>query len=210
MTGTAPASTWGSAVMEWTADGGARARDRILFSRAGLAGGGMGRDTPMPCPRRWPCTSAAARRPASTWKQVCFDSPLDELVQTEIQQPALVATSLVMLAALRARGIEPDFVVGHLSASPPLWRLLRAPSPWRRRSPSQRARAGHGRGGARAPRFDGGHPRARRSGGRGALPPHRAGLAGELQLSRPGGRLGRGPVRGRAAPPPRKPARAAP
>ena len=30
-----------------------------------------------------------------------------------MQQPALVATSLAVLAALRARGIEPDYVVGH-------------------------------------------------------------------------------------------------
>ena len=30
-----------------------------------------------------------------------------------MQQPALVATSLAMLAAIRERGIEPDFVVGH-------------------------------------------------------------------------------------------------
>jgi [acyl-carrier-protein] S-malonyltransferase len=30
-----------------------------------------------------------------------------------VQQPALVATSLAMLAAIRDRGIEPDFVVGH-------------------------------------------------------------------------------------------------
>jgi [acyl-carrier-protein] S-malonyltransferase len=44
---------------------------------------------------------------------LCFDAPLDELVETEVQQPALVATSLALLAALRARGIEPDYVVGH-------------------------------------------------------------------------------------------------
>ena len=36
-----------------------------------------------------------------------------ELVQTEVQQPALVATSLAVLAALRAEGYEPDVVVGH-------------------------------------------------------------------------------------------------
>ena len=30
-----------------------------------------------------------------------------------MQQPALVATSLAINAALRARGIEPDYVVGH-------------------------------------------------------------------------------------------------
>jgi len=38
---------------------------------------------------------------------------LEDLVHTEIQQPALVATSLAVLAALRARGIEPDYVIGH-------------------------------------------------------------------------------------------------
>jgi [acyl-carrier-protein] S-malonyltransferase len=46
-------------------------------------------------------------------RRLCFEAPLDELVQTELQQPALVATSLAFLAALRERGIEPDYVVGH-------------------------------------------------------------------------------------------------
>ena len=35
------------------------------------------------------------------------------MVETEVQQPALVATSLAMLAALRARGVKPDYVIGH-------------------------------------------------------------------------------------------------
>jgi [acyl-carrier-protein] S-malonyltransferase len=34
-------------------------------------------------------------------------------METEVQQPALVATSLAINAALRARGINPDYVVGH-------------------------------------------------------------------------------------------------
>jgi [acyl-carrier-protein] S-malonyltransferase len=46
-------------------------------------------------------------------KRLCFDSPVEELVETEVQQPALVATSLALDAALRAHGIHPDFVVGH-------------------------------------------------------------------------------------------------
>ncbi len=46
-------------------------------------------------------------------QHLCFEAPLEELVGTEVQQPALVATSLALLAALRARGIEPDYVVGH-------------------------------------------------------------------------------------------------
>jgi [acyl-carrier-protein] S-malonyltransferase len=44
---------------------------------------------------------------------LCFEAPESELVQTEVQQPALVATSLAVLAAIRAQGHEPDFVVGH-------------------------------------------------------------------------------------------------
>src|SRR2546429_6439529 len=46
-------------------------------------------------------------------KHLCFEGPEEELVETELQQPALVATSLAVLAAIRARGIKPDFVVGH-------------------------------------------------------------------------------------------------
>src|SRR5213078_511951 len=45
--------------------------------------------------------------------RLCFEAPIEELVETEVQQPALVATSLAVLAALRTRGIEPDYVVGH-------------------------------------------------------------------------------------------------
>lgn len=46
-------------------------------------------------------------------ERLCFEAPLEELVDTEVQQPALVATSLAILAALRERGLEPDVVVGH-------------------------------------------------------------------------------------------------
>jgi len=46
-------------------------------------------------------------------ERLCFETPLEELVDTEVQQPALVATSLAILAAMRERGLEPDVVVGH-------------------------------------------------------------------------------------------------
>jgi [acyl-carrier-protein] S-malonyltransferase len=46
-------------------------------------------------------------------RRLCFDAPMEELWETELQQPALVATSLAILAALRERGIEADYVVGH-------------------------------------------------------------------------------------------------
>jgi [acyl-carrier-protein] S-malonyltransferase len=46
-------------------------------------------------------------------ERLCFVTPLEDLVDTEVQQPALVATSLAILAAMRDRGLEPDVVVGH-------------------------------------------------------------------------------------------------
>jgi [acyl-carrier-protein] S-malonyltransferase len=45
--------------------------------------------------------------------RLTFDAPEDELVHTEVQQPALVATSLAILAGIRKRGLDPDYVVGH-------------------------------------------------------------------------------------------------
>jgi [acyl-carrier-protein] S-malonyltransferase len=45
--------------------------------------------------------------------RLCFEGPLEELTRTEMQQPALVATSIACLRAVQSVGIEPDFVVGH-------------------------------------------------------------------------------------------------
>jgi len=47
-------------------------------------------------------------------ERLCFDADDDELVDTAVQQPALVATSLAFLEAVKEKfGIIPDFVVGH-------------------------------------------------------------------------------------------------
>jgi [acyl-carrier-protein] S-malonyltransferase len=47
-------------------------------------------------------------------ERLCFQADQEELVDTAIQQPALVATSLAFLEAVKERlGIVPDFVVGH-------------------------------------------------------------------------------------------------
>ena len=46
-------------------------------------------------------------------KQVCFHGPIEDLLDTKLQQPALVTTSLAINAAIRAHGIVPDYVVGH-------------------------------------------------------------------------------------------------
>lgn len=44
----------------------------------------------------------------------CFEGPEEELRRTEIQQPALLTTSIALLEALREAGpVEPAFVAGH-------------------------------------------------------------------------------------------------
>jgi len=46
-------------------------------------------------------------------ERLCFHGDASELLDTAVQQPALVATSLAFLASVRARGIQPDYVIGH-------------------------------------------------------------------------------------------------
>jgi [acyl-carrier-protein] S-malonyltransferase len=46
-------------------------------------------------------------------RRLCLSGSDAELMETEVQQPTLVATSLAINAALRARGVKPDYVVGH-------------------------------------------------------------------------------------------------
>jgi [acyl-carrier-protein] S-malonyltransferase len=45
--------------------------------------------------------------------KLCFEGSLEELTRTELQQPALVATSIACLRAVRTLGIAPDYVIGH-------------------------------------------------------------------------------------------------
>ena len=57
---------------------------------------------PRRCPRPWRSTGSAREASGLDLQRLCFDAPLEELVETEVQQPALVTTSLAILAA-RAR-----------------------------------------------------------------------------------------------------------
>ena len=88
---------------------------KVAFCFPGLGSleAGMGRDIAEAVPEAMEVFEQASRAPGLDLKRLCFEAPLEELVDTEIQQPALVATSLAVLAALRARGIEADYVVGH-------------------------------------------------------------------------------------------------
>ena len=46
--------------------------------------------------------------------KLCFEGPEDDLLRTEIQQPAILTTSVALLRALQEQAsIRPDFVAGH-------------------------------------------------------------------------------------------------
>jgi [acyl-carrier-protein] S-malonyltransferase len=73
----------------------------------------MGRDIAEAVPEAMQVYEAGSEASGLDLRKLCFDSPVEDLVETEVQQPALVATSLAILEAIRARGIKPDVVVGH-------------------------------------------------------------------------------------------------
>jgi [acyl-carrier-protein] S-malonyltransferase len=45
--------------------------------------------------------------------KLCFEGPEEDLRLTENTQPAILTASVATLAAVRQRGLEPDFVAGH-------------------------------------------------------------------------------------------------
>jgi len=85
----------------------------FCFPGQGSLEAGMGREIALAVPEAMDVYRRASEASGLDLVHLCFEAPEEELVQTEVQQPALVATSLAVLAALRSRDIEPDFVVGH-------------------------------------------------------------------------------------------------
>ena len=74
---------------------------------------GMGREIAEAVPEAMEVYRIGSEATGMDLAHLCFEGPLEELVETEVQQPTLVATSLAILAAVQKEGIEPDVVVGH-------------------------------------------------------------------------------------------------
>jgi [acyl-carrier-protein] S-malonyltransferase len=74
---------------------------------------GMGREIAYAVPEAMDVYLRGSEASGLDLARLCFEALEDELVQTDVQQPALVATSLAVLAALKTEGYRPDFVVGH-------------------------------------------------------------------------------------------------
>jgi [acyl-carrier-protein] S-malonyltransferase len=86
----------------------------LLFPGQGSQSVGMGRDV---------CESSAAARAVFAaadealgrpLSRLCFEGPAEALLPTEVQQPAILATSIALLRALEERtAVRPAFVAGH-------------------------------------------------------------------------------------------------
>jgi [acyl-carrier-protein] S-malonyltransferase len=85
----------------------------FCFPGQGSLEAGMGRDIAASVPEAMEVFERGSAAAQLDLRRLCFEASEDELVETEVQQPALVATSLAVLAAIRARGLKPDFVIGH-------------------------------------------------------------------------------------------------
>jgi [acyl-carrier-protein] S-malonyltransferase len=85
----------------------------FCFPGQGSLEAGMGRELAEAVPEAMDVFTRGSEASGLDLVHLCFEAPEAELVQTEVQQPALVATSLAVLEAIKSRGIKPDFVVGH-------------------------------------------------------------------------------------------------
>jgi len=85
----------------------------FCFPGQGSVEAGMGRDVAEAVREARDVYDRGSEASGLDLAQLCFHGEAHQLLDTAVQQPALVATSLAVLAALRARGYEPDYVVGH-------------------------------------------------------------------------------------------------
>jgi [acyl-carrier-protein] S-malonyltransferase len=85
----------------------------FCFPGQGSFEAGMGQDIAAAVPAAGDVFVRGSEAAGIDLERLCFHAEPEELLDTAVQQPALVATSLAVLAAVRDRGIEPDYVVGH-------------------------------------------------------------------------------------------------
>ncbi len=85
----------------------------FCFPGQGSQNVGMGRAMAEEFPQAQAVFDEASEAVGFDVARLCFEGPIEELTQTELQQPALVTTSLACLRAVETLGVRPDFVVGH-------------------------------------------------------------------------------------------------
>jgi len=85
----------------------------FMFPGQGSYEAGMGREIAESVPEAMAVYEAGSEAAGMDLKAICFHGPAEAMLDTQVQQPALVATSLAINEAIRAYGIVPDYVVGH-------------------------------------------------------------------------------------------------
>ena len=64
----------------------------FMFPGQGSFAAGMGRDVAFAVPEAMAVYDEASEASGMDLKELCFDRPVEDLVDTEVQQPALVTT----------------------------------------------------------------------------------------------------------------------
>jgi [acyl-carrier-protein] S-malonyltransferase len=90
-----------------------RAKVAFCFPGQGSLEAGMGREIAEAMPEAMAVYERGSESCGLDLRELCFSTPVEDLVDTSIQQPALLATSLAILAAIKALGFRPDYVIGH-------------------------------------------------------------------------------------------------
>jgi [acyl-carrier-protein] S-malonyltransferase len=87
----------------------------LLFPGQGAQRVGMGRDVYEASPAARAVFEASDAALGLPLARLCFDGPESALLATDVQQPAIVATSVALLRALEERvgRIEPAYLAGH-------------------------------------------------------------------------------------------------
>jgi [acyl-carrier-protein] S-malonyltransferase len=85
----------------------------FLFPGQGSQHPGMGREAAERFPEARDVFSRADDALGFPISKLCFDGPEEDLRLTENTQPAILATSIALVAVLRSMGARPDFVAGH-------------------------------------------------------------------------------------------------
>jgi len=85
----------------------------FCFPGQGSQDVGMGRAIAEEFPAARAAYDEASEAAGFDVAKLCFEGSLEDLTRTELQQPALVATSIACLRAVNTLGVRPDYVIGH-------------------------------------------------------------------------------------------------
>jgi [acyl-carrier-protein] S-malonyltransferase len=89
------------------------AKTAFLFPGQGSQKAGMGADLAESIPAARAVFEEADDALGFRLSKLCFEGPEEDLRLTENTQPAILTCSIAVLAAVREKGLAPDFVAGH-------------------------------------------------------------------------------------------------